>query len=96
METHLVTISGEKAEKRREMKIRLSHLWDKWKPIARKIGDFQARMLLAVLYGVVIAPLGLLIRIVSDPLGLRARRRDSYWIPRDEADTSLQAAGRQY
>jgi len=34
----------------------LKQLWDKWKIIARKIGDFQARLILGVFYFVLLTP----------------------------------------
>jgi hypothetical protein len=58
----------------------LSRLWARWKVIARKIGDVQSRLLLCVFYFVVLAPFGVAVRMLSDPL--RLRRQDiSHWLP---------------
>ena len=61
--------STTKATKREGTPIR--HLWEAWKRVARRIGDFQARVLLTVLYFIVIAPLALAVRWAADPLALK-------------------------
>jgi hypothetical protein len=48
-------------------------LWEWWKGTARKIGDFQARVLLVVFYFVLLAPFALLVRLTADPLALKPR-----------------------
>ena len=45
--------------------------WSAWKRVARKIGNFQARVLLTVLYSVVVLPFGLAARMFSDPLKIK-------------------------
>ena len=51
----------------------LTSLWSAWKRLAHKIGNFQARVILTVLYAVVILPFGLAARLFSDPLKIRHR-----------------------
>lgn len=46
-------------------------LWEQWKRIARKIGDFQARALMTVFYFVILGPVALAIRWRSDPLAIK-------------------------
>jgi hypothetical protein len=46
-------------------------LWEGWKRVGRKIGDFQARILLTVFYFLVLAPFALGLRLLADPLGLK-------------------------
>jgi len=46
-------------------------LWEWWKRVAKKIGDFQARVLLNVFYYVVFAPFALAVRRWSDPLTIK-------------------------
>jgi hypothetical protein len=46
--------------------------WAKWQELARKIGDFQARFILIVLYFVVIGPFALIVRLAADPLSLKS------------------------
>ena len=56
--------------------------WAAWKHIAHAIGNIQARMLLSVLYVVLVAPIGLAVRLFADPLRL-AQHSETYWEPVD-------------
>jgi len=49
----------------------LKSLWEAWKRVARKIGNFQARVLLFVFYSLILAPFALAVRWGSDPLALK-------------------------
>lgn len=49
----------------------LRRLWEAWKRVGRRIGDFQARLLLSVFYFVVVAPFALAVRWAGDPMALR-------------------------
>ena len=69
-------------------------LWQRWKVVARKIGDFQARLILGAFYFVILAPFALGLKIFSDPLQLRGF---SGWLSRSEANEDLMARSqRQY
>ena len=59
---------------------RLMRLWGRWKIVAHAIGNFQARVILSLLYFLLIPPFGLLVRIFMDPLQLRQARRESFWL----------------
>lgn len=56
---------------------RLKVGWQAWKRFSRKVGDFQARVLLTIIYGAVVLPFGLLARCFSDPLQIK--HRPSKW-----------------
>ena len=71
----------------------LRRLWEGWKRVGRKIGDFQARVLLTFFYFVVLAPFALAVRWKADPLGLK---RDGGWHPVVRAGTPLERARRQF
>lgn len=58
----------------------LKRIWECWKVIAHAIGNFQARLLLALFYFLLLAPFGLGVRLLSDPLGLR-KKGHAYWSP---------------
>ena len=62
--------------------------WSAWKRLARKIGDFQARVLLTVLYAVVVLPFGVLARMFSDPLKLKKHPASWTEIPPETHDLS--------
>lgn len=46
-------------------------VWKWWKRVARRIGDIQARIILTAFYFGVLAPFALVVRTVSDPLGIK-------------------------
>lgn len=49
----------------------MQQLWQRWKRFGRKMGDFQARLLLSFFYFVIIPPFALLIQWFADPLELK-------------------------
>lgn len=71
-------------------------VWGRWKVVAHVIGNFQARLLLSLLYFVLIPPFGLLVRILMDPLQLRRRSRESFWLATPPKGQSLSDARRQF
>jgi len=70
-------------------------LWQGWKRIGRKIGDFQARALLTVFYFVIVAPFALAIRVFADPLGLKPKTSKG-WRPRTAGTPAPEQARRQF
>ena len=75
------------------MPMLLRRLWEGWKRVGRKIGDFQARVLLTVFYFVVLAPFAVIVRWKADPLGLK---RGVGWSPVVRAGDALERARRQF
>lgn len=55
----------------------LKTLWEAWKRLAKKIGNFQARVFLTLLYVIVVLPFGLMVRLFSD--SLRIKNRPTKW-----------------
>jgi hypothetical protein len=60
----------------------LKRAWAAWKAFGHKVGNFQARVLLTIFYGVLMLPFGLAARLFSDPL--RIKKRPDAWL--DHAD----------
>lgn len=58
----------------------LKRFWEAWKRLAHRIGDFQARVLLTILYVVLVLPFGVAIRLFADPL--RIKHRPAEWLKR--------------
>jgi hypothetical protein len=54
--------------------------------VAHVIGNVQARVLLTLFYFVVVPPFALIVKLATDPLGLRPPRPGSFWTVRAEAD----------
>lgn len=71
----------------------LRRLWEGWKRFGRKMGDFQARLLLTVFYFVILAPFALVVRLGADPLGLK---RSGGWLPVTRDADPLARARRQF
>jgi hypothetical protein len=63
-----------------------------WMRLASAIGFVNSRVLLAVLFYLLIAPVGVLVRLFGhDPLQRRRKKSgDSYWVPRAHARQSKQ------
>jgi len=76
------------------MRVALRRLWEGWKRVGRKIGDFQARVLLTVFYFVILAPFAMGVRLLADPLGLKQAGGWRAVTPPD--DTAIQRARRQF
>ena len=66
----------------------MGRLWNRWKRIAKRIGDFQARLILSVLYFVILGPFALLVRWGADPLSIKRGRQQS-WCAKGEVKGSL-------
>jgi hypothetical protein len=64
----------------------LGKLWAAWKRIGRRIGDFQARVLLTLIYAVIILPFGLVVRLFSDPLNIKTRPANWLDHPKETID----------
>ena len=77
---------------RETLKIILEH----WKRIARRIGDFQARLILSVFYYVIFAPFGLGVRVFSDPLDIKNTQTRKWLTRTEEGEQSSTYARRQY
>lgn len=66
------------------------------KRVAWAIGDFQARVLLALFYFLILAPFALILRWKSDPLAIKPQAGTG-WHPRSEReDGSTSWAQRQF
>lgn len=46
-------------------------LLHKWRALARRAGTFQARVFLTLFYWIVMVPVGLVVRLLADPLALK-------------------------
>jgi len=67
--------------------------WAVWTKIAHKIGNFQARVLLTIMYAILVLPFGLAARLFSDPL--RIKKRPEEWLDHPEEAYDMEWAHRQ-
>ncbi|HEV8131271.1 MAG TPA: hypothetical protein VGQ81_08455 [Acidobacteriota bacterium] len=70
----------------------ITRAWHSWKRIARKVGNFQAQILLTVFYATLMLPFGIGVRLLLDPL--RIKKRPARWLDHPEETQDLQWAKR--
>jgi hypothetical protein len=71
-------------------------LWARWKRFAQKVGDFQARVLLTLIYFLILGPFGLVVSVLRDPLKVKRGSETATWVPREAERVSLENAMRQF
>lgn len=64
-----------------------------WNKFGHAIGNFNARVLLTVLYSIVILPFGLAVRFASD--SLHTKKRPEGWFDHPASPNTLEEARRQ-
>ena len=74
----------------------LHRAWERWKLVARAIGDFQARILLAVFYFVVLGPFAVVVRWARDPLAIKASTAKGWRLREPERGVPLERATKQF
>lgn len=71
----------------------LKRFWAAWTRLAHKIGNFQARVLLTIIYGVLVLPFGIAVRLFGDPLHIK--KPPTGWLDHPEEKMDLEWAHRQ-
>jgi hypothetical protein len=71
----------------------LNRAWQTWKRIAHAVGTFQARVLLAVFYLVLVLPFGIAVRLFADPL--RIKHPPTRWLDHPDETHDLSWGKRQ-
>ncbi len=71
-------------------------LWHRVKECARKVGDFQARLILSLLYLVIIGPYALVVKFFTDPLRLGAERLPEWLVRYRPVASTLAQSRRQF
>ena len=46
-------------------------VWSVWNRMMHAVGNFQARLLLTILYAIIVLPFGLIVRLFTDPLHIK-------------------------
>jgi hypothetical protein len=72
----------------------LRAIWRRWQRAAKKVAEFQARLLLSLFYFLVLAPFALVLRLASDPLELDQAVEG--WHDRDDEEAPANRAREQY
>ncbi|HEV2379640.1 MAG TPA: hypothetical protein VG206_07555 [Terriglobia bacterium] len=68
-------------------------IWKVWPGLAKGIGNFQARLILTLIYAIIILPFGLLARLLADPL--RIKKLPTAWIEHSQEKMDMPWAKRQ-
>jgi hypothetical protein len=74
----------------------MKSFWEKWQRVARRIGDFQARVILTVLYFVIIGPFALIVRWGADPLSLKKGASQGWRVKADVEGAAMKRAMNQF
>jgi hypothetical protein len=61
----------------------LAPIASRWMRFAHAVSWVNTRILLAVVYYGMVLPIGLVRRLLADPLNLRTRPAESYWVRRE-------------
>jgi hypothetical protein len=68
-------------------------IWDAWNRLLHIIGNFQARVLLTILYSIIVLPFGLIVRLFTDPL--RIKHPPAAWLEHPDETMDMNWAKRQ-
>jgi hypothetical protein len=72
----------------------LKLVWKKWRAFGQIMGDFVARIFMTVFYFSVAVPFGVGVRLLKDPLRLKAK--EVGWLKREERPETIESARRLY
>lgn len=74
----------------------MATVWERVQEGTRQVADFQARLILSLLYLLFVVPIGLLARMAGDPLATGGGSGPhSFWRSRRSGTDSLRSARRQ-
>lgn len=76
--------------------MKLRKLWDGWLRIAKIIGEFQSRLILTVFYFLIMGPVALCLRMLSDPLRLEVPEQVKWSAATTPAEPNIETARRQF
>ena len=68
-------------------------LWEGWKKFGHKLANFQARVLLTIIYSILILPFGLMVRYFAD--SLHTKKRTIAWLDHPAIPNDLNEAHHQ-
>ena len=74
----------------------LKRLWQGWKGFSTRLGAFQTRVLLSLVFFILGSPFILFARVLGDPLHLRTRGSESYWLSRAKPVSGLEQFRKQF
>lgn len=73
--------------------ISLTFIWRVWPDAAHAFGNFQARFFLTLVYGILVFPIGIIVRLFADPL--RIKKSPTQWLDHTDEANDMSWAKRQ-
>ncbi|HUI41420.1 MAG TPA: hypothetical protein VL523_05580 [Terriglobia bacterium] len=73
--------------------IALKKFWRGFSAFAKRLGNFQARVLLTIIYAILVLPFGVMVRLFADPL--RIKKLPTTWIDHSQEKMDMSWAKRQ-
>jgi hypothetical protein len=58
-----------------------------WKSFSRRMGTYQSRVLLSFFFFSIVFPFAVVMKLLGDPLRIKLRGRESFWLQRKMAET---------
>ncbi len=74
----------------------LKIIWKRWLVIGKAIGNFQAQVLFTIFYFLVLFPVGIGVRLFSDPLKLKKKKKTSNFDVWEHPDEDVFLARKPY
>ena len=74
----------------------LYNLWQNWKEFSKRMGSFQSRLMLSMFFFIVVSPFAIAVKLFSDPLNIKYRRAESYWLSKKENKADIEQFRRQF
>jgi hypothetical protein len=84
-------IQTQKAYNQSESQPTKRNLWTRWINFSTRVGGFQTRIILSIVYLIVISIVALPMRLFSDPLQIKIQTKTSYWLKRTEREVLTEA-----
>ena len=73
----------------------LMNLWNGWKRFATRLGNYQSRIWLAIIYFILMVPFGMLMRLFMNPWK-SSNTEGTAWIQKEPSKTDLSSARNQF
>lgn len=80
----------------RQQASRFKRFLEGWKKFGRKVGDFQARLILTLFYFLILAPFAVLLRIFGDPLAIKRATAKGWLEPKKTHLSPKEAALKEF
>ena len=68
-------------------------MWEGWKKVARKIGDFNARVILTIFYFILLFPFAMMVKLFTDPLEIKKKDHVGWHNREDDTELSVLEKG---